>query len=385
MKVLHICSDFAKQAIYSKLIAELSTVGLKQIVFAPVRSTQEAAQASILERTAGARVLLPKVLTPLDRICFRRKIRRVLQVLEEHVETKQVNLVHAHFWYSDGGAALQLNERLGIPYVVAVRNTDVNVFLKLRPDLFGIARRVLSKAQRIIFITPSYVDRVLNKLDKELRLQVAQKISVVPNGISADWLQSSPDFARERHYDGSGILRILYVGEFSVNKNIRNLVAAVDILNRYRPTSLTLVGSGGADENWVRRCIPSRGGRINWIGRISDPIKLQHVFREHDVFAMPSLQETFGVVYLEALSQGLPILHTKGEGVDGYFKGINVAEAVNPKKPYEIAEKLQILAARHPGIGFQCRAVAEKFDWKLIAQEYLNIYHKTSRGSTNRG
>lgn len=47
--------------------------------------------------------------------------------------------------------------------------------------------------------------------------------------------------------------------------------------------------------------------------------QLREAFSISDIFVMPSKPETFGLVYVEALSQGLPILYAKGEGFDGYF------------------------------------------------------------------
>jgi glycosyltransferase involved in cell wall biosynthesis len=384
MTVLHLCSDFAKQSIYSDLLAALGVSGLKQIAFAPVRTLYEVERTAELERKSTGPVVLSKILTPIDRIFFRRKVRKVLQTLEQKVDLSKVNLLHAHFWYSDGAVALELHRRRKLPFVVAVRNTDVNSFLKLRPDLFGLATEILVAASRIVFITPSYVERVLATLSDANRRKVEDKITIVPNGISSFWLDDTGGELRRRNPDAGDLLRVLYVGDLSPNKNLRNLLSAVEILDRSRRTCLTIVGSGGSDENWVRSRVASGDGRVNWIGRLSDPLALREVYRQHDVFAMPSLRETFGVVYLEALSQGLPILHSRGEGVDGYFKSFDIAEAVDPRNTQEIAEKLAILAAKTPDVATRCRQMAGRFEWKRVAQQYLDIYNNVLEGSQTR-
>ena len=58
---------------------------------------------------------------------------------------------------------------------------------------------------------------------------------------------------------------------------------------------------------------------------------------------MPSFHETFGLVYIEAMSQGLPIIYTKGEGIDGYFKEATVGYSVNPKDVKNIVKKIEMI------------------------------------------
>jgi len=385
MAVLHICSDFARQNIYCHLLAALAARGLSQVAFAPVRTEGEVGLGPELEHRSRSPVVLRKVLTPLDRILFRRKIRRVMHTLEAAVNLGHIHLVHAHFWYSDGAVARKLRERYGLPFVVAVRNTDVNAFLRLRPDLLGLATEVLLAAARIVFITPCYVERVLSKLGKQARLQVEGKICVVPNGVAAFWLEGDLALPPEAATVPPETLRVLYVGDFSSNKNLKNLVKAVEILNRSRPVRLTLIGSGGAYEGWVGTRAGAEDGLVTWKGRLSDTAALRREYLQHHVFAMPSLRETFGVVYLEALSQGLPILHSRGEGIDGYFDGLDIAEKANPNSPQEIAEKLRILSERTPGVRVRCRQAARRFDWNVVAAQYQEIYDAAILKGNQRG
>ena len=56
---------------------------------------------------------------------------------------------------------------------------------------------------------------------------------------------------------------------------------------------------------------------------------------------MPSFPETFGLVYVEAMSQGLPIIYTKGQGIDGYFEDGKVGYPVNTKDSNDIVKKLR--------------------------------------------
>ncbi len=63
------------------------------------------------------------------------------------------------------------------------------------------------------------------------------------------------------------------------------------------------------------------GKKYNWLtlSKYIPKIELAERYRNSDIFIMPSKPQTFGLVYVEALTQGLPIIYGKGQGFDGYF------------------------------------------------------------------
>lgn len=367
--VLHMCADFAQQRIYTHLVASLGRQGVPQVVYAAVRTAREAGWRA--PELSGVPCHFRRVLSRRHRLLFRAKIRRVARDLESQVELGGLRLVHAHFLYSDGAVALRLKELRGLPYVVAVRNTDLNAFMKYRPDLNGVRDRVLAGAGRVVFLSEAYRRTLDRRLRGTLRDQVASKSVVIPNGVPPDWLESPP----ERAEDPPATLQLLYVGDFSRNKNLPQVLEAVKRLTRSRQVSMTLVGDGGDGERELRELLAS--GRYPFASmrpRIEDAEILRDVYRHHDVFVMPSRLETFGVAYVEALSQGLPIVHSRGQGVDGYFAPGTVAEAVNPDDPDDIAARIDALVSRLPGVRAACVREAARFDWGAIAHTYAELY-----------
>lgn len=305
------------------------------------------------------------------RIMFRQKIRSVYDRLQDSCDVSGFDLIHAHTLYSDGAVALRVKDLLGVPYIVAVRSTDLNVFMRYRPDLGGVGRRVLAEAERVVFLSPAYRQALLSRLTGKIQRDVEQKSLVVPNGVAPIWLEGDGLPCRRPGDE----LRLLYVGEFSRRKNVRNVLRAGASLSRRRKISLTLVGGGGNDESWIR-CSLANGQFpfANYIGRISDPQQLRSTYRDHDILVMPSHQETFGIVYLEALSQGLPIIHSRGQGVDGYFPHGTVSAAVDPKSIGEIMGAIEGLADGLEHVRPQCIAEARRFSWIEIAAKYGEIY-----------
>jgi glycosyltransferase involved in cell wall biosynthesis len=121
------------------------------------------------------------------------------------------------------------------------------------------------------------------------------------------------------------------------------------------------------------------------LGRINDLPRLRETYRRHDVFVMPSFVETFGVAYIEALSQGTPIVHTRGQGVDGYFQAGTVAEAVDPQDVRSLADAVERLVVRPQASPERCVEQARRFDWSEIAGEYHGLYRAASRPSNRPG
>ena len=88
---------------------------------------------------------------------------------------------------------------------------------------------------------------------------------------------------------------------------------------------------------------------------------------------MPSIHETFGLVYVEALSQGLSVLYTKNEGIDGIFDE-KVGESVHPTHLQEIIDALRLLLSQPNNYEALATNKFDLFSWRHIATKYQEIY-----------
>lgn len=100
------------------------------------------------------------------------------------------------------------------------------------------------------------------------------------------------------------------------------------------------------------------------------------LLRESDVFILPSHKETFGLVYAEAMSQGLPVIYTRGQGFDGQFPEGTVGYAVSDRSASEIADAVERILGRYDEISTNCVECAEEFRWSGITQRLLEVYRK---------
>lgn len=373
MIVLHLSSDFARQKIYSNLLKHLSVKGLNQLVFVPVRTKSEL-YVNVDSSLTNIKYRFSHILNLYHKINYFRKIKVTFSSLENAFDLRQVDLIHAHFLFSDGGMALKARLKYGVKYVVAIRNADINYFYRYGLHLRRKGNQILENAESVIFISPGHKERLIQKyLLPKQAANLIKKAIVIPNGIDEFWLKNK--FFRSSM--PNECVGIIYIGEYSKNKNIEILIESVKILsvNVKLNISLTLIGEYGDN---VEKII-SVSRKISWIKsypRMNKEELLLHL-RNNQIFVMPSLRETFGLVYIEALSQGLPIIYTKGEGVDGYFNEGEVGYSVNPRSAEDVALKvMDILNTNYVDMSHRCTYASLNFNWNKVSDDYINLYKK---------
>jgi len=188
------------------------------------------------------------------------------------------------------------------------------------------------------------------------------KIDIVPYGAPPAILG---DIAKP-----SGKLNVLFAGSLGQRKGLSYLLKAIDILKG--KLELTLLGRKAA-----AGCSPLESAvrKHRWLPSLSHDAVLREMQR-HDVLVLPSLFEGFGLVILEAMAQGTPVIateHTAGpdlikDGVDGFVVRLRSAEA--------IAEKLDLLARdreRLIAMKSAARRKARSFQWESYRDGLVRV------------
>ncbi len=373
--VLHIINSFATNRLYVHLAGLLDTHKVPQIIYSAVRTEKEARYRP--DELGNIPIYCHHILKRSDVLFFRRKIRKIRDDITSYIELANIDLVHAHTLYSDGAVALKLKQEYGTPYIVAVRSGDVAAFARLRPDLAALRNQVLREARAVVCISPM-LHRHLNRyLDAQLQDVVAEKSVVIPNGIDPYYSDNVPDDGAPRD---DATLKILFIGKLIKQKNILSLIKAAKLLSRHRDVQLTIVGSGEMESRIDKMTDSGEYPFLNLLGEIRDRETLIKLYRNHDVFVMVPKQETFGLVYIEALSQGLPVVFAANEGIAGYLDGKRFAEPVTDITDIqEIAEAIEhIVQRKNKQLSEEGVRFARNFDWNDIIVQYLELYRKTS-------
>jgi len=369
MNCLHICNDFYGSAVHKNLYKSLSEHLTSQTVFYPSRSYLSVPDAKTIA-IANTKVIHSKPLRNYHKIFFRNKINHLFNDLEKKTTLSKFDFVHATTLFSDGALALRIKKKYGIPYILAVRATDIDGFFKYRPDLKYLGKEILKESSHVVFITEALKNRFLNhRFIKNDSHNVSPKFTMIPNGINSYWLNN---LAPKKDLEKPA--KILYVGTFEKRKNAVSLINSIIELNKNGVIcELTLVGDGGSLQEKVEN-MANQHDFIKYLGRINNIEKLREVYNQHQIFALPSKVETFGLVYLEALSQGIPILYLKNQGVDGLFK-FNVGERCDDDKVSTIAKKLQYIMQNYSQYQIEKLNFSE-FSWDTIALTYTKMFKK---------
>ena len=365
--VLHVCNDLYYSKVHTNLYRELDGAGVKQVVFSPVHKHTPENNTFEGENTT---FIYAHILKRIHRLFFFHKVERTVREIEKKVDLSQVSCCHATTLFSDGMVAMELYRRYGIPYVVAVRNCDVNAFLRYMPHLWWVHRAVLESAGKVVFIAPALQQRLLKHPTLVgMRDAVAQKATVVPNGINEFWINNlQPDQPTDNPH------HLLYAGIFNRNKNLPRLIQAVlDLRAKFPDIHLDIAGNGGDDEKHVCALMSKHADFITYHGKVTDLEVMKTLYRSNRILAMPSKSETFGLVYIEAMSQGLSVLWSHGEAIDGMFSE-QIGEAVNPLSTEDITNALERMLNHPENYQSLPTETFSMFRWRGVAQQYITLY-----------
>lgn len=369
MKILQISNDFAGSKVHSNLFQHLDAQGIEQVVYCPIRDPKLFDSNKFEGQYTD--FIYSFIIKPWYKFLYHYKRRVLYQDMKNKVDLKSIDLIHAATLFSDGGLAYKAYKEFHVPYVIAVRNTDINDFAKLQPHTWVSGRKILLSAQKIYFIS-----KALQNEFEQLRFvqpilqQIKSKMVLRPNGVESYWLD---------HIQTSSTVGddILYIGDFSANKNVLKLIEAIKEVKlepAYKNLHLTIIGGGKENGNTVSDVIQNEDF-ISYLGKIYDKDKIRDVMRRHALFAMPSIHETFGLVYIESLSQNLPVIYSKGQGIDQLFNNdkFPIGVGVDAKSTKSIKEAIiTILKNRQRYSNKQIEF--SRFDWKSIAASYIYDY-----------
>jgi len=200
---------------------------------------------------------------------------------------------------------------------------------------------------------------------------------IIPNGVDLDRFASAAPFEELR----DGTLNILFVGRFEERKGLIHLLKAYHRLRKRKVDARLLVVGAGPKEREYRRYVGLRGIRdVEFLGRVDDDEKVRY-FASADIYCAPNTgQESFGIVLLEAMAAGVPIVASDIHGfkrvVERNVQGI----LVEPRNPRALAAALYTLA-RDPELrdemGEAGRRRAPEFSWDRVTERIVDFYYET--------
>lgn len=282
------------------------------------------------------------------------------------------DLCHAWSGLPAGALALLLKYKRGLPYVLGLRGSDVPGYdvryRWLYPFLNIPLHMIWQNASSLT--ANSYELRHL-----ALEFRPNESIDVIPNGVDLERFSLPPqtDLPAEKPFT------ILCVARLVERKGISDLIQAAAHIKDTRDNFKFVFVGRGDKENELRAQVAEQGLEkwVEFRGSV-----LHHdvpaVYREADVFILPSLNEGMSNAVLEAIASGLPIITTYTGGTAELLRGNGIL--IPKQSPDAIAKAVLELWDDQPlrlEMGRRSRTIAESMQWDKIANDYLALYEKT--------
>lgn len=294
---------------------------------------------------------------------MRRAAQRTIALLER--DGIRPDLVHAHKLTFEGLAGWYVARHFGVPLFVSLRGEVETKVFRIKPGLRGFLRRVSRDAAKLYFVSAWFRDEFHHYVPPQ-----PLKETLLPNIVR----NISPAIHPQPSHDA--FVTILNLDTWR-RKGLRWLLDGVALAAKQDPAvRLDIVGGGTSKSiTHVVAMIADRGleKHVTLVGAVPNADLLPRLPLYRGLL-LPSLNETFGMVYVEALFAGIPILLTAGTAVDGYLDGLDVACAVPPKDVGAIGRAILQMSTRNAELRANIAAAAPelfaRFDPAALVSAY---------------
>jgi alpha-maltose-1-phosphate synthase len=294
----------------------------------------------------------------------------------------EADVVHSHTWYAAFGGVL-VRALFDIPLVVTLHSLE-----PLRPwkeDQLGTGYRVSTWLERLAVEQAERVIAVSEQMRADILTHFAvpaERVVVIHNGVDAQ------SFRRTERHDALARLGVtppyvLFVGRISEQKGIFHLLEA----SRRLPAGVQLVLCAAAPDTpeLERRLTAEVAGRpsVRWINAMVPRDQVVQLYSHAACFVCPSVYEPFGIINLEAMACGTPVVASAVGGIPEVVVDGETGFLVAPGDPKALAVALDRVLA-DPGRGATMgragrRRVEERFAWERIAERTLVAYEDARR------
>ena len=365
-----------------EVAAQLAALGVECDVF--TRRT-DAETPEIQELGNGAR-LINITAGPVERL-EKEELPPLVGAFADGVEAfrasegVEYDLVHSHYWLSVAAGDL-LVQRWGVPHI-AMFHTLGDVKLRARasehesPERLETERRVVHALDRIVAATDHE-----RQLLKQLYRVPPAKVAVIPLGVNLELFQQG-DRAVARAELGipADDRLVLAVGRIEPLKGFDILVRALAEMTVQDHVSLVLVGGderASAEQQRLLAVARELGieDRVHLVGAVPHE-RLRLYYQAADAVAVPSFYESFGLVAVEAMASGIPVVASRVGGLTSTITDGRTGYLIPWRCPGPFAEKLDLLFQNIPlrdALGGNAAKAMQAYSWQSVASALLDQY-----------
>jgi len=288
------------------------------------------------------------------------------------------DLIHSHDWLTAFSSKV-LKCANDIPLISTIHATEQGrnngIFTEMQRYISATEKLLCSESYKVIVCS-----EYMRKQVQDIFHTSIEKIKVIPNGVNHNEFEKEFNLKefRDKYAEEKDKI-VFYVGRHVFEKGVHLIIeAAEQIVNGYRDTKFIIGGKGPMTEELKARVqVMGLTDKFEFLGYVEDEIR-NKLYRVSDVAVFPSLYEPFGIVVLEAMSAGCPVIVSDTGGLSEIVKheinglkcfvgsprslGDNVLKILNDEKLKENIVKNSL------------KDIQEKYTWNKIAESTVDVY-----------
>lgn len=292
-----------------------------------------------------------------------------------------VDVIHCHDWMTTQ-AGIEAAQAAGVPLVATIHATERGRHQGHLPGDVSVAvdateQRLCQAADELITCSQAMREDVITQLGAD-----PDRVVVLPNGIDETvWRTEDSQRRRARvRWGGTGPL-LMFTGRLEVEKGIYTMLDALPtILNNFPDARLVVAGQGGQgaqfDTDTVERGLSPAVMRAGWLSEE----ELKALIAAADVALVPSIYEPFGLVALEAMALGTPVVAARTGGladiVDNGRTGLSFAPGDPGQLAAAVVETLSDPRAAAARAELARAELPKRFNWRHIAEDTVAVYEQ---------
>ena len=309
-------------------------------------------------------------------------LERAVPIINERMG--KVHVLHAHDWLV-AHAAIALKHAYRIPLVATIHATEYGRHQgHIPPGMSKIIHQVewwlTFESVRTITCSNYMRDEVTRIFELP-----EDKVTVIPNGIVYDLFRCDTDNERIRkQFVEPDSRMIFFVGRLVYEKGVQTVIEAMPMVLREFPDLRFLVAGTGPHARALQVMIEELGlgEKIKLLGFV-DSEKLVKFYKCADITVVPSIYEPFGMVVLEAMVAGSPVIVADTGGLKEIVVHEETGLCFKPGNPESLAQAMiRVLSdaelARRLTADAQ-RFIGEKYNWGRIARHTMEVYQRSMK------
>lgn len=282
------------------------------------------------------------------------------------------DLIHVQWAIPNGLGALILKKIFGIPFINTVFGEEI--YLSKKFHLIPILKYLIEKSEKSITISKATLKACLDVGFQE------EKLEIVPFGVDVNFFRNI-NVAKEKNN-----FQILSVGYLIERKGFEYLIKSMKFIIEDTNAKLKILGSGPLEEKLNSLIKELKLEEVvDIVKNVSDEDLLK-LYNTSDIFVLPSIvdsqgnTEGLGVVLLEAMACGLPVIGSNVGGIPDIIENMETGLLVPQKNEHELYKSIinlisdKNLRKKLAENGYL--KVKENFSWEKISEKYIKIYVK---------